>query len=85
MAVLVEDEIRTTVGIAPLRDGEQRSNCISYGDPSYGCHVQAATASHGRFRTINTISYARTDQYVVRDDNKTGTWTTDGQRQTDED
>jgi hypothetical protein len=64
MAVLVEDEIRTTVGIAPLREGEQRSNCISYGDPSYGCDVQAATASHGRFRTINTNNQLRKDRSI---------------------
>lgn len=105
MAVLCDDQIRTTVGIDPPADGQQQmhanegiaqvmflraqqicttSYCGQAGQVSElnGTHASASgymTQGMNRVQTHQKNRYARTER-LVRDDHKTGTWTTDGQR-----
>jgi len=85
MAVLCDDQIRTTVGIAPPAEGQPRMHANEgIAQVMFLQAQQICTTSYcgqsGQASALNgTNRYARTER-LVRDDHKTGTWTTDGQR-----
>jgi dCTP deaminase len=78
MAVLCDDQIRSSVGIDPLAEGQPRSGCISYGVSSYGYDVRVGT----RFKIFTNTTSGGTaivdpkcftdDLFISVDTNETG-------------